>query len=319
MPVQEIVFVFRRSQFRHGSTTMRAHQLCSQVTPHLPAGWRASLSGLPTPKLPLLQSLWARRIRPGTALFVTKHAAKKLLPDTISLLKRRRCVLCIDYVDGDLRNMRTYGADIHLSASLAGKREMERLQAQSRSAGQPIAGRVDLLFHNVDSRLGGIGRVPEDRLRCAYFGSLRRAFLPDSVARRITVLDAGNTGAARTSIARLADYNFHYCVSPAISFAPRIVRRPFTKGFTAAAVGANVLVNSAVDDAVELLGEDYPYLVRDISESAVLETLDFAAASFGGKEWHTAAERMAALRRLTDPPFLARELVRMFSEAMGSA
>ena len=316
MPVQEIVFVFRRSQFKHGSTIMRAHQLCRQVAPHLPAGWRASLSGLPTPKLPLLQLLWARRMKAGAALFFTKHAAKKLLPETLALLNRRRCVVCIDYVDGDLRNMRAEGVDIHLSCSLAGKREMERLQAESRASGRPIAGRVGLLFHNVDSRLLEVGPLPGDRLRCAYFGSTRRAFLPEAVARRVTVLDAGDTKAARQSISRLADYNFHYCVSPAMSHAPRIVRRPFTKGFTAAAVGANVIVNCAVDDAVDLLGADYPYLVQDLSEESVLERLEFAAESFGGAEWRLAAGRMAELRRLVAPEALARQLVQVFSEAM---
>ncbi|HET7204882.1 MAG TPA: hypothetical protein VFI92_16095 [Steroidobacteraceae bacterium] len=316
MPAKEIVFVFRRSQFRHGSTTMRAHQLCRQVAPHLPAGWRASLSGLPTPGFPLLQLLWAKRMKAGTALFVTKHAAKKLLPETLALLHRRRCVICLDYVDGDLRNMRAEGVDVHLSCSLAGKREMERLQAESRSSGRPITGRVGLLFHNVDSRLLGTGPLPGDRLRSVYFGSMRRAFLPEAVARRIEVLDAGNTQAARRSIARLADYNFHYCVSPAVSFAPRIVRRPFTKGFTAAAVGANVIVNRAVDDAVELLGADYPYLVQDLSEEAVLERLAFATESFGGPEWRLAAERMAELRRLVEPVALARQLVQIFSDAM---
>ena len=316
MPGQEIVFVFRRSQFKHGSTTMRAHQLCRQVEPHLPAGWRASLSGLPTPKLPLLQSLWARRMKAGAALFVTKHAAKKLLPETLALLNRRRCIVCIDYVDADLRNMRAEGVDIHLSCSLAGMREMERLQAESHAAGRPIQGRVGLLFHNVDSRLHAIGPLPRDRLRCAYFGSARRAYLPEAVAGRVAVLDAGNTKAAKESIGRLADYNFHYCVSPAVSFAPRIVRRPFTKGFTAAALGANVIVNSAVDDAVDLLGADYPYLVQDISEQAVLERLAFAAESFGGPEWRLATERMAGLRRLVAPEALARQLVQLFSEAV---
>jgi hypothetical protein len=315
-PVQEIVFVFRRSQFRHGSTIMRAHQLCRQVAPHLPAGWHASLSGLPTPRFPVLQLLWARRLKAGTALFITKHAAKKLLPETLALLHRRRCVVCIDYVDGDLRNMRTEGVDVHLSCSLAGKREMERLQSESLSSGRPIAGTVALLFHNVDSRLLGIGPLPDDRLRCAYFGSSRRAFLPDAVARRITVLDAGNTRAARQSIARLADFNFHYCVSPTLSHAPRIVRRPFTKGFTAAAVGANVIVDRAVDDAVDLLGADYPYLVQDVSEGSVLERLAYATDSFGGPEWRLAAERMAELRRRVEPAQLARQLVQVFTEAM---
>jgi hypothetical protein len=70
--------------------------------------------------------------------------------------------------------------------------------------------------------------------------------------------------------------------------------KPSTKISTAAAVGANVVT---YDDpgAVELLGADYPYIVRDDPA----ETIAYAQQTFGGPIWKRALDRMKEAKERT--------------------
>ena len=72
--------------------------------------------------------------------------------------------------------------------------------------------------------------------------------------------------------------------------------KPSTKISTAAAVGANVVT---WDDpgAVELLGSDYPYMVRDGEDAP--EAIHNAQKSFGSSVWKRARERMRDVKEKT--------------------
>src|ERR1043166_3945322 len=73
---------------------------------------------------------------------------------------------------------------------------------------------------------------------------------------------------------KLEDYNAHFAVRPDVVGNPSLRSfAPFTKGFTAAVCGANIIVNRGVDDAVAFLGADYPFLIDCATQSAIDEGL----------------------------------------------
>lgn len=310
----KLVFVYRKSQLKHGSTTMRVHQLKAQVEPHLAGRLPVSLSAIPSPKLPPLQRLWARQIAQGSFLIFSKNALRKLLPETRDLLRLRNCIICFDYVDGDLGQMVPRGVDIHLAASLSAQAEMHALQEAAKARGNRIDGAVELLLHNVDSRLVGAQRpLPQDRLRTVYFGLPAKAALPGTLRDRVAILDASNTRIVAGNFERLGRFNFHYAVAPAAAPEEGIVRRPFTKGFTAAALGAPIMVRRDAADAEVLLGADYPFLVDSIEPNHLSDALDRAEAAFGGPEWALAQERMAGLAARVEPKKLAEALYELWA------
>lgn len=90
--------------------------------------------------------------------------------------------------------------------------------------------------------------------------------------------------------------------------------KPFTKGFTAAACNANILVNRDVDDAVEMLGSDYPFLTDPTPES-ITETFRLAQDSYGGPIWRDALNRMEVMRATVEPTALARQLAEIVNRA----
>ena len=314
---RHVLFVYRASQLRHGSTTMRVHQLCEQVVPHLPDSLIAGIRALPSPKLPLFQHLWASRQPEGAFIIFSKNALRKLLPETLRRLKRRGCCICFDYVDADLRGMPLTGVDVHLAASVSAERELRALQAAARQRGEPVEGSVRLLHHNVDSRVLTIGAATSDQFGAVYFGSAAKTIIPQDLRVHLEILETDSRMPDRIPVSDLAGYSFHYCISAPPSrwqsVPGEIVRRPFTKGFTAAALAAAVLVNDTADDAEELLGSDYPFLVRGDSETAITEGFEAARQSFGGPDWVRATAAVADLRRHFEPRALARSLAGIVS------
>ena len=97
--------------------------------------------------------------------------------------------------------------------------------------------------------------------------------------------------------------NFHYAVRPKM---PKLIFKPFTKGFTASVCFSNILVHKDDGDANIYLCNDYPYLIKeDLTENVVLDYLKKAQHDFGGKDWNAGLEMMYNLRKFFDHKYIA--------------
>ena len=74
--------------------------------------------------------------------------------------------------------------------------------------------------------------------------------------------------------AEMMGANMHYGVREIDAKAGRHTFRPCTKGFNAAAVGANVLVSAQAHDAVEWRGADHPFLIADCKADTIAAAID---------------------------------------------
>ena len=72
-----------------------------------------------------------------------------------------------------------------------------------------------------------------------------------------------------------------------------------------------------VDDAVEFLSPDYPYLIPDSAPSSVVEAYRRAKDDFGGPEWHRGLEIMRSVKERVSGRALAGQLVRIVERAAG--
>ena len=114
----------------------------------------------------------------------------------------------------------------------------------------------------------------------------------------------------------LSNYSLHYCLRPELNEHYKV--KPFTKGFTASAVGAVVMANKATEDAVEFLGADYPYLTRSLDADEVVSTFERAKQGFRGTDWKNAQDVMQNLNELVSPAKIASQFREIVSFLEGS-
>jgi hypothetical protein len=293
-------FVYLHASRRTGSTIMRCFQLHDIVRRHL--GGRFDFGVLPLPRFGdrNAEMRWVERQPPGTTYIFVKHAIDALSRDALLRLRAKANAICLDYVDRSRGEWIASGVDVHLACSVTG---LERLRESVRAG--CLSGAACLLLHHADPRLDALPRrrPPLPGMRAVYFGRLDNAFLPPNIARRLTVLQATNAAEFKANARRLVDFNLHYCVR---GHQPEAAK-PFTKGFTAAACGANVVVSPTVDDALHFLGADYPYLAPSDDEDDIHEALDHAARTYGTAEWQRGMAAMEAIRSRIAPARLAQD------------
>jgi hypothetical protein len=131
---------------------------------------------------------------------------------------------------------------------------------------------------------------PWDRPRTAYFGYYANTILPESLRHLVDKVPLETASVEMGWIELLPRYNCHW-----------IVRRskandgwkPFLKGFTAARAGAILVVGRDDEDALQYLGDDYPFYTRGTSVAQLEYDMACVAAAFGGPDWARARDIMA--------------------------
>jgi hypothetical protein len=301
----KVRFVYRRSARYLGSTVLRADQLCRLAQRHL--GDRYDFATLSIPRMTQRwrQSLWVKMREEAIYIFV-KDAVDRLDREHLAELKRKSIAIGVDYVDRSLAALRPDSVDLHISASVAGRAALKSLVAASDDSDKPAGAATALLLHNTDERLESLRFRQMDQARVVYFGGPGNTVLTDYARSVVDVVSAELSNDMTANFRRLEGYNAHYCVRPDED-ETNLRRRfkPFTKGFTAAACGANVIVNCSVDDAVAFLGVDYPFLIRRATKNDIDEGLQRLVDAFGSADWARAQSTMAAIRERVKPPAIA--------------
>ncbi len=163
-----------------------------------------------------------------------------------------------------------------------------------------------ILLHNYDIALLRHRPAQQDTFRCCYIGTPSVSYFPPSISDRIEIISAMGKEGWHEALEKISDYSFHYCLR--LPQTNQRLVKPFTKGFVAAKVGAPIIVNRETDDAEEMLGSDYPYLVEGLHERSIVEMLLKAEDDFGGMTWHFAKKRMHAIANGVAPHALAAQL-----------
>lgn len=295
---------------------MRAYQLREMVEPYLGDKVDFSVSTIPAEAHTRIgRARWAACQPSDAIFFFTKGAVSFLGPITAFLLKAKGGKICADYVDGDVEQILRREADVHIASSLKQARQIADLQSAQCSKAKS-SGAVFTLLHAADTRLFGVStRVPKDRLRMAYVGERSNCWIGDDLAKWIDVIPAGNRVEFESSLARLENYNAHYCVRPTL--AQPYVTKPFTKGMIAAACGAVPLLTRSTPDAEELLGSNYPYFVETNSFREIASKFHEMQSDFGGPRWNDALKAVIKMGELTSPKSTAarmEELIRSLSQ-----
>ncbi|MEI6798870.1 MAG: hypothetical protein WCO04_06595, partial [Pseudomonadota bacterium] len=171
---------------------------------------------------------------------------------------------------------------------------------------------VSLLLHNADQRLYGRKIRSLDGARTVYWGDVRNCVKTPKISQTVTFLDGSNAAGFARTLEEVLDFNVHYTVRPTDQVDSRI--KPFTKGVNAAVLGAIILADCSVPDAVEFLGADYPFLIPFNGEAEVLDGLDHLRESYGAAEWFFAKDRCFGMADRVSPMALAGQITHIIRE-----
>lgn len=304
------VILFRRlsrAPRLRGSSVMRSTQLADLLAPRLAP--EITFSVRPFNALlmrPLAMKMLASRIPRGAICIFVKSAAKGLTAAHLAPLRRRGIVVVHDVVDMPLRRVRPELFDALIAASVTGRAALRDLCAAHGLPDMP----VELLHHHYDPRLAGCDRVHRDVFTCGYIGRPQNAYIPEALRGEIRMIGVDVERDFAAALPQIGGFALHYGIRPADQTSDDLDRgyKPFTKGFTAAACDAPILVNRDTDDVVALLGEDYPFLVQSASDCDILAAYRRVRECYGGPIWADAVDKMRRLRAIVEPDALADQM-----------
>lgn len=287
-----------------GSALMRGDQLSAMVRPFLQdicdvrlMPFHADL----TP--PALLSQFVARSAPGSMVIFVKTAARGLTHRHTKALKQRGVSIGLDVVDLPLSEIDTPLFDFFIAASLAGQRAL-----QDHLVEQNEEKPVYLIHHHADPRLTDLEIAPDRPFKCAFLGLTENAHIPPALVDDVTILHTKTGRDFERILPKLAEIPLHFAVRPSAKHGPQRSYKPFTKGFTAAACRAAILINRDADDAEALLGADYPFFIDDLTDANIVEAFRHAEEAFGGPIWKEATTRLATLKEISAPANIAKQM-----------
>ncbi|MBY6084584.1 hypothetical protein [Ruegeria arenilitoris] len=307
----KVVFLHRKGQTGAGSKIMRCDQLSEMCRQHLGDAFEFSVVS----QRPLRNDAAIRETCKAfndCIVILLKGTASMFGEEGMYKLSRNARAVCIDYVDADISGSFSKFADVHIGASRVGCQMLQRML--DNCGGEASGGQVMHLTHHTDPRLLGRRCRRLDKVRAGYLGHSANVYLPGEVKKRVRVLDYARDSKIGDTFDALCDFNMHYCVRPpARRRRTWQIAKPFTKGFTAAALGAVVITSRDTDDAVHYLGEDYPFLLESLDEAEIIEAFDKADSLLGTLTWKEALDRMELVRSRSSPEWIMQEMRRILS------
>ena len=293
-----------------GSTNMRAHQFKKMLEPYLSTKYELLLSEVSIPPKFLRNGFtlkrafrtWGRSLPDNCIVFVTKACIQHFIPDLIDLLNRKNIKVCFDYADSDFSIGPQGLPDMHVCTSITQFKYLKKYQEDNPN----FSGSVSVVFQNYDLALIDFKPKVINTYECAYIGTPARTFLTSQIESEITIVPALGVSGMQGILTRLPNFNAHYAVRIPQDEGS-LLAKPFTKGFVAAACNAVLLTDRQTHDAVEFLGEDYPYMVNELEENEILQVIDYMRATFETKVWWNAKDKIRDMHARVCPSSLAKQ------------
>lgn len=283
----KVYLVYRHSQRHMGSTIMRALQMRRIVDAFGSGRVKTGLMTISNMRLEAVERAWCAT-RPRDAVYVfCKDAIDKLSPGARALLSERTRGVAVDYIDKDLDGFDFTAIDGHIASSA---RQFDYLAGHAAPGSQ-----AHLLPHQADLRLATLRPVQEPSWRPVYFGEPDNLFIPGHLRERVDVypyerkLDASD-------IAAISRHPWQYGVRPSGQNSAATVFKPATKIVNAAFFRAPPVVGRDADDALTLLGADYPYLVDTTAPESFDCVFDAIQSGTQSPEYARALDRLAHIR-----------------------
>lgn len=274
---RKVVFMYSHRYTEGGGTVMRGYQLSGIMRKHL--GDKYKVSYLPIGKYPK-----------SNVIFMPKMTIFTINKLQLRLLKSLGNRIVFDPIDERIPDEKLQFADCIVAAS------REAVNVYIERYPEKYIATID---HHVDPRINmSVHRLKKPNI--GYFGEPANTIITPAIQKYVDVWRVDTSSQKETEwINKISSYNVHYAIRKTRDLDDC---KPATKIFTAARCNANVIVQDTEKEAIRWLGDGYPYIIRGkVTESSILEMLEYVRNSYGSEEWRSALKVMDSINeRVSD-------------------
>ena len=285
-----LFILYRSSNSKFGSTWMRAIELAKIIN----QGSNINCEATTEKTLQVIKN---------SIIIINKSFIDKTNYDDFQTLKRNGNVICIDFIDIKFINSNIIElCDVLIASSFSQMNFFKENYPEKL---------VHLITHHVDTRINKYPNTSKE-FRIGYFGEISNAKFILELGSKIDIHSI-DTQQYQDSfwIKNLENYNAHYVIRQSRDIDGF---KPFTKGFLAAKLSANVLAYKNDDDTLHYLTKDYPYLLEDNSLESIKEMLSYMEESYLSKDWRYGLEIMKEIKEKSSNEFIVNQVRDLFNK-----
>lgn len=265
-----IYLVYPRAYKNSGSTTMRVFQTHEMICDHLSHTFKASTTPVSNLRFGFLWRLWVNQFAPDSCIIFCKNAIDRVPKQQIYNLKKRGMLIALDYIDRDMSNIYSF-VDLHIASS-------HRQELFLRSLGFPKE-KVVFWEHAADYRIQKYKfNCNQNNGKIFYLGELSNAYIPSELLSEIDVISYSDS-ISLNDLRRISTYKFQYCIRPRIQNQNLSVIKPLTKVMNSIALSIPPIISNDMDEAVGILGRDYPFIINTNDKHDFYRILSLAKSS----------------------------------------
>lgn len=255
--MKSVYLIYPRAHEKTGSTQMRVFQLKQIIESYGTKKIEIHDIEVSNLRLEVFWKIWSKKIRKGSILIFCKYAIDRIPASILAKLKSERgCIISVDYIDRSLRNFDLSIVDIHIASCTSQFNYLNTFETEKS--------KVILLPHQADNRLNTILETHKTKKIC-YLGENANLFIPIKHIQNISSIPY-NGRVTIDTLRVLSKFRFHYCIRPSHQITDMNCFKPPTKVMNAIALNAVPLISIDQTDAVDILGEDFPFILRDLTE-----------------------------------------------------
>lgn len=256
-----IYFIYRRSQKNLGSVRMRVFQLKDIIASK---NIDVKIKGIYSSKIPLYHYYWSAFIKRSSILIFNKDAIDRAPIKTLSLLRSKNIKVVLDVLDKDLNRFNYNKIDYLIASS---NRQYEYLKNVVRSSNLPVE--VLYIPHQADIRLNKNGTKPNfykrKNKKVFYFGEHTNIYCPTKYLNEVNIIPYEGVMTDK-EIQEMEKYDFQYCIRGPQQNTSLYIFKPITKIINSYYLGSLPIISFDMDDAVKVLGADYPFTLQSYSD-----------------------------------------------------
>ncbi len=294
-----ILFFYKYSQRTYGSIYMRVRQIKQIINENSDIS-NAICKSLPISSI-LPNSTYRLLINKADVFIFSKEAVKLSSP-------------LINIKNSDLKySSKKIGADIlDMETRPSIVKQLDFIVSSSRSQTEyftTLAPEIPIVFlkHHADLRIPNDIPNPKQK-KIAYFGAPENFKKNKLGSHEIDFLEVKRDEISTDFLKLALNYEFHLCTRPLNQLSSNNLHKPPTKIITAAYMNAIPIVDEADGNALDVLGNDYPFIIN--SDNKNLDKITaLISCGKGTKEYCEAQQKISQIRRQYHPREILKEFV----------
>lgn len=257
--MKKVYLIYPRAHRHTGSTVMRTFQLKKIIENYGCQKVNIQLAEVSNFRISPLWMLWIEKFERNSLAIFCKYAIDRVPIYILKNLKARNIKIAVDYIDRGIDSLDIANVDIHIASS---SRQQEFLKSLTNAENVVKIAH----FGDIDIFKNGCTPPRTKKKSICYLGEIRNLFLPEKYISNVNILPYRGQ-LTPSLIQEASQYRFHYCVRPQSQNEDLNFFKPATKVMNCIGFGVIPIISRDQEDAINILGENYPFIIREFSDS----------------------------------------------------